>query len=108
MDRSDLTLIVAGALATAVLLGWTLAWIAGRLNARGGDAAADLTAQLAAAETARREAVSRLGQVEAELGARLAEAETELAATLRQLDAARAQAEDVRAAYRSAMGNRSG
>lgn len=104
MDRGDLTLAVAGALTLAVLVGWTLAWIAGRLNARRGDAGPshELAVRLETAEAARRQAETRLGEVETDLGARLAEVESELAATLRQLDQARVQAEEVRAAYRAA------
>lgn len=105
MDRGDLTLAVAAALTLAVLLGWTLAWIAGRLNARRGDAgpSRDLAARLETAEAARRQAETRLGEVETDLAARLADVEDDLAATTRQLDEARVQAEEVRAAYRAAM-----
>lgn len=108
MDRTELTMAVAGALGAALLLGWILAWIAGRLNApgpRGADARArDLAARLEAAEAGRRSAETRLSEVEADLTMRLAQAEAELASTLAHLEDARVQAEEVRAAYRASRG----
>lgn len=88
MDRTELTVAIAATLVGAVLLGWILAWIAGRLNARGpGDPETQgLIALLQAAEAR-----------EADLGARLDEAEAELAAALDRLNRERAQAEKVRA-----------
>ncbi len=102
MDRTELTLAVAAALGTAMLLGWLLAWIAGWLNApkRGGDARVqDLAARLEAAEAGRRSAETRLSEVEADLSMRLAQSEAELASTLAHLEDARLRAEEVRAAY---------
>lgn len=107
MDRTELTLAVAGALGAALLLGWILAWIAGRLNAPGGGDARvqDLAARLEAAEAGRRTAELRLSEVEADLTMRLAQAEAELASTLAHLEDARLQAEEVRAAYRASRGD---
>jgi hypothetical protein len=108
MDRTELTLAVAAALVLAVLLGWVLAWIAGRLNVRGGDAdaARALAQRLEAAETARRQAEARLGEVEADLRLRLAEVEADLDDALTRFDRERTASEEVRAAYRVAIEER--
>ena len=92
MDRTELTVAVAATLVGAVLLGWVLAWIAGRLNARGpGDPSETRNlVELLRASEAR----------EADLGARLFEAEAELAAALDRLDRERARSEKAGAAHR--------
>jgi hypothetical protein len=92
MDRTELTVGIAAALMLAVLTGWTLAWIAGRLNVRNGGAA----------EAARARAESRLAEVEGDLRQRLAETEAELAVALARLDREQAAADEVRAAWRAA------
>ncbi len=107
MTRSELTLAIAATLVVAVLAGWVLRWLYGRLNARGpADAAetADLAARLHEAEDARARAQRRLAAVEADLGGRLAQAEGERDAALARLDAAEAQADAIRGAYRDASG----
>lgn len=109
MDRGELTAAIAAALVGAVLLGWVLRWIYGRLNAaspRDGIRGAEMAARLRAAEEARHRAEQRLTTVEGDLNARLSDREAELAATLASLAKAEAQADQVRAAYRTAMGER--
>lgn len=105
MTRDELTLAIAGALTGAVLIGWVLHWIFARLSRDGRarpDEASDLASRLVSAEAARDAAERRRD----EALARLAESEVERDAALRDRDAAQGQAEDVRRAYRAAMGGR--
>ncbi len=98
MSRTELTFAVAATLIGAVLLGWLLAWITNRLNAREPEDLAkidDLAQRLEAAEAR-----------EADLAARLDEAEAELAAALERLARERAYTEEIRVAYREAMQRR--
>ena len=55
MDRSELTMAVAGALVGAFLLGWIFRWVFGRMNVHGphGASHADMASELHAAEEAR-------------------------------------------------------
>lgn len=103
MDRAELTLVVAGALVAAVVLGWAIGAIGARLGApsRAGRLR-DLADRLDAAEAARRQAEARLIEVEADLVARLREAEAEREEAEAALARERALTEDVRAAYRAA------
>jgi hypothetical protein len=98
MDRNELTLAVAGALVAAFLLGWILRWFFGRINARGPRNAArtaDLAAQLHAAEDALHRAEARLARFEEAGAKRFAEMQAEV-------DAARAEAAELRAARAAA------
>jgi chromosome segregation ATPase len=106
MDRTELTLVMAGALVLAVLLGWVLRGLFRGLNAgaRRARSAADLADRLHRAE----ESEARLRTVERELTAELAEVRGELAESLRRLDAARAEVDEIREAYRQAVGPRTG
>lgn len=109
MNRSELTLVIAGALVLALLIGWTLRWMLGRLDAAGpGNAAraADLAARLHDAEDARARAEARLAAVERDLTGRLAQLESELNAALDRLDTAQAQGDAIRAAYRETRDGR--
>ena len=110
LDRDDLTLAVAGALVAAVLIGWVLCWLVGRINRGGGQRGIARTAELAArlhlAEEAQATAQIRLAEVESDMNQRLAEMQGELDSTLASLARARAQTEEVRAAYRKAMAER--
>ena len=106
MTRGQLTAAIAAVLLAAVLLGWTLRWIFGRIEGvgpRGLAHNADLAERLDAAEEARRRAEQRLAKVESDFKARLSDLETELASALESLGKAENQAEEVRAAYREAM-----
>ncbi len=105
MDRNELTLVIAGALVGAFLLGWIMRWFFGRMNAigpRNARRTADMAAQLHAAEQARHDAEARVAHVESEARRHFARMESELASTRAALDSARAQAEEIREAYRQA------
>jgi hypothetical protein len=109
MDRSDLTLAIAGALLAAFLLGWTMRWAFSRLNTAGPRNAArtaDLAARLHAAEDGQARAEARLAEVEAEASRRLSELQAELDTARAARDLSEAQTEEIRAAYRSALGER--
>ena len=110
MDRSELTMAVAGALVAAFLFGWIFRWVFGRMNAHGAHGAAhsDMARELHAAEEARHRAELRLGEVEAAAARRVAKVEAELALTREAFAGAKAQADEVRAAYRRAMGGAEG
>jgi len=105
MDRSELTLAIAGALLAAVALGWLLAALTARLDTRGPRNAArtrDLAARVDAAEAARTRAEARLAEIEGDCRARLAEMHADLDATRARLARAEAQTEEIRAAYLAA------
>lgn len=111
MDHADLTLAVAGALIAAVLLGWLIGSIAGRLNGTGARGLAEARALADRAETAEaalRAAEAQLARVEADTAARLHEAEADLVAATAALDRERRQCDEIRAAYRAAMEGRTG
>ena len=110
MDRNELTMAVAGALAGAFLLGWIFHWIFGRMNVHGPHSAghADMAGELHAAEEARHRAELRLAEVEAAAARQVAKLEAELALTREAFAGAQAQADEVRAAYRRAMGGAEG
>jgi hypothetical protein len=106
MDRTELALVVAGALLLAFLLGWLMRGIFRGLDARGlrdARAVADLAERLHRAE----ENALRLQTIERELAGELAETREELARSHRERDAALAEMERIRAAYRAAVGPRS-
>lgn len=105
MERTELTIVIAGALFAAVLLGWLLRGMFRRLNAGGRGnlrSAVDLAERLHRAE----ESEARLRAVERELTMELGEVRSELAECLRRLDTARAEVEEIRDAYRQAVGPR--
>ena len=110
MDRTELTLAIAGALVAAVALGWVLRWMFTGVNAgtRSGRAARGLVQRLHDAEEAQGRAERRLSEVEGDLTARLAQVQAELDATLASLAQERAQTEAIREAYRAAMVERGG
>lgn len=111
MDRNDLTLAIAGALFAAFLLGWIFRGFFGRMNASGPRSArrtADLAAQLHEAEDARERSERRMARIEKEAEARITELRADLARCRETATAAEAQAEEVRAAYRTAMAERGG
>jgi hypothetical protein len=106
MDRNDLTLAIAGTLVGAFLLGWTLRWLFGRINASGPRSmvrTADMAAQLHAAEDAQLRAERRLAEVEAEASRRFAELQSDLDDARAALLKSEAGSEDLRAAYRKTL-----
>jgi hypothetical protein len=106
MDRNELTMAVAGALFAAFVLGWVFRWFFGRMNAHGAHGAthSQMASELHAAEEARHRAELRVAEVEAASARRVAKVEAELELTREAFNGAKAQAEEVRAAYRRAMG----
>ena len=107
MERIELTVLIAGALFAAFLLGWALRGIVRRLNVGGRSGlknAVDLAERLHRAE----ESEARLRDVERELTAELGEVRRELAECLRRLDSARTEVDEIREAYRQAVGPRTG
>lgn len=100
MDRNELTAAVAGALALAFLLGWVTRWIFSRLNASAHRGTVHHSAEIQAAEEARSRADDR--RAEAEL--RASEAEAELARARAGAATLEEQLEEIRVAYREAMG----
>lgn len=103
MDRNDLTLAVAGALAGAFLLGWILRWIFGRMNASGG-ISAEAASRLHAADEARQEAEKLRDDIERVAAHRIADLQDELADSREALAKARQDADAERAASREATG----
>ena len=105
MTRAELTLAIAAALFLAVLLGWMLRWMFGRMNAgpRSLARTADLAERLHAAEDAQARAEARLAEVEADLSHRLAMLHAELDSAHDRLARAEAQTEEIREAYRRAL-----
>jgi len=106
MDRNELTLVIAGALVGAFVLGWILRWFFGRLNATGPRSVvqtADLAAQLHAAEEARGRAEWRAAEVEEEGTRRVAELQGEVEKARAEVVRAEAATEEIRAAYRKAL-----
>jgi hypothetical protein len=106
VDRSKLTLAIAGALVAAFLIGWILRWFFGRMNATGPRSlarTARMAAQLHAAEAAQHRAEARLAEVEADLRQRLADLNADLVTTQDALRRAEDQAEEIRGAYRQAL-----
>jgi len=107
LDRDDLTLVVAATLGLAMALGWLLASVAGRLNARRTpEMSVTQAAGRHAAETAQRPGQVPPADVEADLRARLAEAEAGRAEALAQLQIERAAADEMRAAWRDVVHSR--
>lgn len=96
MDRSSLTLAVAGALVGAFLLGWILRWIFGRMNASG-VMSAEVAARLHAAEEARHEAETLRDDIERVAAHRIADLQDELADCHAALETAREAADAARA-----------
>jgi len=111
LDRNELTLAIAGALVGAVLLGWVLRWIFDRMNRSAGPRSirrtADMATRLHEAEASRDAAESEAARIEADLRGRLDQTRAELDAALQDAARANAQVEEIRAAYRVAMGDRS-
>lgn len=112
MDRNELTLAVAAALAGAVLLGWLLRSIFSAMNRDHGPRSlrrsADIAARLHAAEEAQAAAEARLREVEADLGQRLMELQEELGGVQAMLERERRASEEIRAAYRRSVATRQG
>jgi hypothetical protein len=106
MNRSELTLAIAAVLVLALLTGWVLHWLFARLNAGGRRNAGpegEMAARLQVEEEARLVCERRLLEAEARYSQRLQEVQAELDSTHASLVQARAQAEEIRAAYRRSV-----
>jgi len=100
VDRTQLTLIIAGSLFAAVILGWILRWIFDLLNpAPPPEPKADSEwAEYAkACEAERDTAISRLTEVERDLGNRLTQSNAELSAAMEGLGDARREVQSLHA-----------
>lgn len=64
MDRTELTLFVAGTLLAAVILGWGLRWVYGRLVSGAPVSSDSMAARLHEAELAKEAAIGRLAETE--------------------------------------------
>lgn len=109
MDRNELTLVIAGALVGAFLLGWIMRWFFGRLNATGprnARRARDIAAQLHKAEDARHLSDKRLAEAVKSNARQVGELQADLAATRDALARAEAEAERMGAAYHEAIAGR--
>ena len=100
MNRTELTIIIAGAFTLAVLLGWILRWLYSRLGRAGleasGGTSNDLAARLHAAEEARDAAFKDRDDGLADMKRRLVQTEAELSAAMEGLGDARRVAENLR------------
>ena len=88
--RWELTLVIAGCLFTAFLIGWLCHWIWSRMadaSAPRGDRADELAAELLLVEDARDRALAEKRELEAALRGEAAETEALLQTQLRQREA---------------------
>ena len=109
MDRNELTLVIAGTLLAAFLLGWIMRWFFSRLNATGprnARRARDMAAQLHAAEDARHAAEQALADHTKAQSRRVSELQADLDAARDALARAEAEAERMGAAYHEAVAGR--
>lgn len=107
MNRTELTLIIAGTFLAAVLLGWILRWGFTRINQASLNSpkmSNELAARAHAAEEARDEALADRDRTIADFQNRYRELEAELAAAMDGLGNARREADQLRAALSDARG----
>lgn len=99
MNRTELTLIIAGTILLSVLIGWALHWgfhrIKGTSLGSGGDN--EMAARLHAAEEARDAAYTEANAAVEDMRRKLAQTEAELEAAMDGLSNARREAIDLRA-----------
>lgn len=102
MNRTELTLAIAGTFLVAVLIGWTLRWIFSRLNQSSATITAgsnELAARLHTAEEARDAAFRERDETVRELKNKLDQTEAELTAAMDGLGQARREAAALRDQY---------
>jgi chromosome segregation ATPase len=106
MNRTELTLLIAGSILLAVLIGWTLRWFFVRLTNAGSHPAGsnELAARLHDAEEARDAAFAERDSAISELRNKLGQTEAELRAAMDGLGDARREAEDLRATLEASKG----
>lgn len=99
MNRSELTMIIAGSLVLALIAGWTLRWVFGLLNRPEPEEPipeTELEAQLREALEARDASDAKLASVEEDLSRKLVQTQAELSATMDGLRDARRQTNEMR------------
>lgn len=99
MNRTELTVLVAATFMVAILIGWALRWLYGRMGQAGLQTTGgsnDLAARLHAAEEARDAAYKDRDQTIGEMKKKLVQTEAELQAAMEGLGDARRDAEAMR------------
>ena len=97
MNRTELTLIIAGVLLAAVVLGWCLRWVYGRLVSGAPVAPDTMAARLHEAELAKEAAIARLADAERHYANLLTQAIAERDSAMESIGHIRREAEDLRA-----------
>lgn len=99
MNRTELTVLVAGTFLVAIALGWTLRWLFTRINRtalNGSEGSNDLAARLYAAEEAQASAIAESDARVREMQNKLVQTEAELEAAMDGLGDARRDADALR------------
>ena len=99
MNRTELTMIIAGGMVVALIAGWTLRWVFGLLNRPAPEEPipeSELEAQLREALVAKDAAEAKLMSVEEDLSNKLTQTQAELNATMDGLRDARRQMNEMR------------
>jgi len=99
MNRTELTVLVAATFMVAILIGWILRWLYGRIGQAGlstGSASNELASRLHAAEEARDAAFKERDETLGEMKRKLVQTEAELSAAMDGLGTARRDADALR------------
>jgi predicted alpha/beta hydrolase len=97
MNRTELTMFVAGTLLLAVILGWCLRWFYSRLHAGAPVSTDSISARLHEAELAKEAAIARLAETERNYANLLTQAIAERDAAMESVGYFRHQVEDLQA-----------
>ena len=99
MNRTELTVLVAATFMVAILIGWILRWLYGRIGQAGLETSGgsnELASRLHAAEEARDAAYQDRDQTVGDMKKRLVQTEAELKAAMDGLGDARREADAIR------------
>ncbi len=99
MNRTELTVLVASTFMVAILIGWILRWLYGRIGQAGlstSGGSNDLAARLLAAEADRDAAFQDRDETVGDMKKRLVQTEAELKAAMEGLGDARRDADAIR------------
>ena len=99
MNRTELTMIIAGGMVVALIAGWTLRWVFGLLNRPAPEEPipeTELEAQLREALEGKEAVEAKLASVEDDLSRKLSQTQAELSATMDGLRDARRQMNEMR------------